>query len=355
MAEAADRDVVAGALVAQAEACRMLGSPLYGALLDRAAEDARADGPVYRLMAPHAGDPSQTLPALRLMGAVHRLALTGQAPRLAGHYPTAGGRVPSPERYDEAWEAFAATLDHPDLPALLQLPVQTNEVGRSRALLGGFLACAAQFGLPLHLLEIGASAGLNLRWDRYRYEWEGSAWGDPSSPVRFPEVFEGPGPPFDAPAEVASRAGCDTRPIDPTTEEGAVTLTSYVWPDQEDRVRNLRGALRIAREVPAPVEEADALDWLERRLAEPQAGGVTVVFHSIVLWYFEAAERDRVRELLTDAGRRATARAPVAWLSMESGGALAEIRLTTWPGGEERLLAESGYHGRPLRWLEDGD
>ena len=333
----------------------MLGSPLYGALLDRAADDARAGGPVYRLLEPHAEDPSLSLPALRLMGAVHRLALQEEALEVARFYPTAGGRVPPPEHHDEAWEAFASALEHPVLPELIRLPVQTNEVGRSRALLGGFLACAARFGLPLHLMEIGASAGLNLRWDRYRYEWDGSAWGDPSSAVRFREVFEGAGPTFDVPARVASRAGCDTRPIDPTTQEGAVTLTSYVWPDQEERVSNLRGALRIARQVPAPVEEADALEWLGERLARPRPGGVTVVFHSIVLWYFEPPQRERVGELLAQAGGQATAEAPLAWLSMESGGALAEVRLTTWPGGRERLLAEAGYHGRPLRWLEARD
>ncbi len=348
----AERDLVAEALTAQAEACRMLGSPLYGALLDRAAEDARVGGPVWRLLAPHAHDPGRSLPGLRLMGAVHRLVLEGRAAALAHHYPSAGGRVPRPGREGAVWGAFRETLADPSLPDLIRRPVQTNEVGRSRALLGGFLACAGAFGLPLHLLEIGSSAGLNLRWDRYRYESGEEAWGDPASPVRFEEVFDGPGPPLDAPAEVASRRACDTWPIDPTTEEGALTLLSYVWPDQEERIAHLRGAIEVARAVPARIEEADAVEWLGRELAEPPAGGTTVVFHSILLWYFDPPKRERVRDILIEAGGRATKAAPLAWLSMESGGALAEVRLTTWPGGEERLLAEAGYHGRPVRWLD---
>jgi hypothetical protein len=37
-------------------------------------------------------------------------------------------------------------------------------------LIGGFLRVAAMTRRPLRLLEVGSSAGLNLRWDHYRYE-----------------------------------------------------------------------------------------------------------------------------------------------------------------------------------------
>jgi len=36
---------------------------------------------------------------------------------------------------------------------------------------------------------------------------------------------------------------------------------------------------------------------------------------------------------------------------MEPGGEQAEVRLTLWPGGSERLIASAGFHGRPVRWL----
>src|SRR6185436_3701388 len=115
-----------------------------------------------------------------------------------------------------AWPALRAALaaHAPELRALVDRPVQTNEVGRSAVLLGGFLLLARAHGLPLRLLEIGASAGLNLRWDHYRYEGAGVAWGDAASPVRLTDVFEVP-PPLAVTAEVNTRAGCDASPVDP--------------------------------------------------------------------------------------------------------------------------------------------
>ena len=116
-------------------------------------------------------------------------------------------------------------------------------------------------------------------------------------------------------------------------------------------MRLLRGALDVAREVPVTVEEAGAGDWLAERLAEPADGVATVVFHSIVWQYIPHEERDRIRAALAESGERATERAPLAWLRMEPGGEQTELRLTTWPGGEERLLASAGFHGSPLNWL----
>jgi hypothetical protein len=121
---------------------------------------------VYGVLRGHEDDPGPSVLALRLMGAVHRLVLRGDAPRLAVHYPSAGGRP------GDAWPPFAGILrEHCDeLRALVEHPVQTNEPGRCAALLGGFLEVARTTGLPLRLLEVGASAGLNLRFDRYRDE-----------------------------------------------------------------------------------------------------------------------------------------------------------------------------------------
>jgi hypothetical protein len=114
---------------------------------------------VFALLRGHEGDPEPSALALRLMGAVHRLVLRGDASDLARHYPSAGG---SPH---EPWPVFLATLrDHADeLRRLLDDPVQTNEPARCGALLGGFLEIARRTHLPLRLLEVGASAGLNLR------------------------------------------------------------------------------------------------------------------------------------------------------------------------------------------------
>jgi hypothetical protein len=129
-------------------------------------------------------------------------------------------------------------------------------------------------------------------------------------------------------------------------------LLSYVWPDQRARFERLGAALEVARRFDVAVDAADACDWLEGRVNEPRDDVATVVFHSVFIQYLDDAGRARLRATIEDAGRRATANAPFAWLRMEPGvEMLTDVRLTMWPGGRERLLATAGYHGQPVRWL----
>jgi len=347
----ARRRRVAQQLRSQADVCAAFSSPLYATLLSRAATEVEQDGPCWTVLreeAPTALGADDAL-ALRFMGAVHRLALEGSAPSLAAHYPSTGGDADG----EAAWPAFQAVVagNVERLRDLMRQTVQTNEVGRCGVLAGGFLLVAARTGLPLRLLELGASAGLNLRWDRYRYEHDGVAWGDPVSPVRLGESIVAGRPPYDVPATVAARAGCDLAPIDPCSEDGRLTLTSFVWPDQTERLALLRGALAVAEQVPIEVERADAASWLERQLATPADGVATVVYHSFVIQFVPDPDRERIAAAFARAGARATETSPLAWLRMEWGAGRAETRLTTWPGGREELIATSTPHGAEARWL----
>jgi hypothetical protein len=334
---------------AQAELCAQLGSDLYVHLLRRCAQDVEAGGPVWIVLRDLANCPADFYPALRLLGSVHRLVLTGQAPALAAHYPSVGGR-PGPG----LWEAFRAVVidQAAALAKLVKNPPQTNEVGRAASLLGGFLQVARETRLPLRLLEIGASAGLLLGWDQYRYESGDWSWGDTASPLRLTDIFVD-ATPASLPVTVAERLGCDLSPIDLGTEEGRLTLLSYVWPDQTHRIERLRSAIEIARGMDprVRVQRASAIEWLREHLASPRAGTATVVFHSIVLSYFDDHDRRVFGEVLAAAGRRATAAAPLAWLSLERSADQFEVRLRSWPGGGARLVALTGGHGLPVRWL----
>ena len=328
----------------QAGHCERLGSPLYADLLERMAVDVGEGGPAWEVLRGHEDDPPGSLPALRLLGTAHRLALEGGAPELAAAYES--------DDAPAAWMAFRALLEREgeELRLGMGRPIQTNEVGRCAALLPGFLAVATEFGLPLRLLEVGTSAGLNLRWDRYRYEAGGFAWGDASSPLRLEFELSGEFP-SDPQVTVSERRGCDAAPLDPTTEEGRLTLLAYLWPDQKERRRRLLAALEAVSDVPAEVERASAAAWIAEQLREPRPGVATVVFHSIVLQYLSREEREAFIATLGEAGERATAAAPLAWLRMEAAGDHADVRLTTWPGGEERHLARVGYHGTPVELL----
>ena len=276
----------------QAEWCDRLGSPLYGELLRRAADDAEAGGPVAEALAGHEEDPLESMLQLRFMGAVHRLALAGEAPELAALYPSCGGGGAVAGAWEPFRTAVAVNLD--DLRSLVRNPVQTNEVGRSRALALGFLTLAEETGLPLRLLEVGSSAGLNLRWDGFRYAAGGFSFGDRRTRrSSSPATPTARSPHCPTRVRIAERAGCDEAPVR-LDDDGRLTLRSYLWPDQLDRLRVLDGALEVAPSIPVSVERSGAADWLERRLAEPAAGECTVVFHSIVMQYVDADERERV-------------------------------------------------------------
>jgi hypothetical protein len=344
-----DRAALVAAFEAQARACAAAGSPLYGTLLDGAAADLAAGGVVAEVVADDGAEPYTSALALRFMGAVHRLVLEGRAPDLAARYPTVGG---VPDRSDPVPLLLATVAEHrAELRQRLSAGVQTNEVGRSAVLVGGYARVAARFGLPLRVLEVGASAGLNLRFDHYHYDTGPGRFGDPTSPVRFSGIWEGDPPDLSAPLQVVERRGCDRCPVDPTTVEGRLTLLSYVWADQAERVARLEAAIEVARRVPAPVDAADAAPWLEEHLAVAAPGAATVVAHTIVVQYLTHEGRRRLLAAIEAAGDAADDRAPIAWLRMEPAGERAELRLTTWPGGDEELLASAGYHGRPIRWL----
>jgi len=210
----------------------LTASALYAAILVAASDDAAAGGPCWQVLQGHERDPFSTALALKFLGGVHRLVLEGKAPELAPFYPSVGGDA----NRGDPFPAFVTTVQQHigELQKSLDLGVQTNEVGRSAALLPGFLAVANRWGLPLRIRELGTSAGLNLRWDHFRYDRNGRGWGDPSSVVRFgDDVFETDAP-FDIGATVVDRRGCDRAPLDATTDEGRMRLMSYVWPDQPE-------------------------------------------------------------------------------------------------------------------------
>src|SRR5262249_23955211 len=149
----------------------------------------------------------------------------------------------------------------------VQSPPQTNETRRTIALLPGFFA-AARGGGPLHVLEIGASAGLNTNWDRFAYRAGGWSWGatDPGAPS-IDTAWRGPAPDLSTPLTVASRGACDLQPLDVRDPAQRDQLRAYVWPDQTERLARFDRAVALAIRHVTRVERAAADAWLAERLA----------------------------------------------------------------------------------------
>lgn len=335
---------------AHAERC---ASPLYAALMRGLAEDWDAGGVVRTLCQGWESAPSGSVVQLRVLAGLHRLVLRREAGALATFYPTVGGHGAP----DAAWAVARRVIaEHVgELRAGLAQAPQTNEVGRSAALAVGLADAVRRSGTDaVRLLEVGASGGLNLLVDHYRIEGSGWAWGPADAALRLPDAVVGAVHPPPA-VRVMARRGCDLSPVDATTTEGRLLLSSYVWPDQLERFERLRSALQVAAGHPVVVEPASAGEWLERVLAVPAADGVlTVVWHSISRMYWPAAEAARVDAAVQDAGRRM----PLAHVQMEyavaaSSGAGLDVRV--WrdgrPDGRPAALAEVADHGLPVRLL----
>jgi hypothetical protein len=322
-------------------------SPLCVALMRAAADDIDAGGVVAELFAGVPAPPG-SVPQLRLLAALHYLVLSGQAPELSRFYPSAGGEEP----LDDVWTA-ARELIHEQfelIRARLGRTVQTNEPGRSAVLLAGLLWLAERHRRPIRLLEVGASAGLNLLFDRYSYTVGELQLGDPASPLGFVDPWTPP-PPIDlaeaaASLHITARAGCDVAPLDPRVPEDQLTLLSYIWPDEPSRIERLRAALSLAARDPAPIAARGGAEWLREAMATAGEGELVVVWHSVVRQYLDAGEWAAIEDALH--GRPGVVR-----LSMEPARddhMRMQLTVSSPPGAPEIRLAVCGDHGLPVRW-----
>jgi hypothetical protein len=337
----------------QADACRELGSPLYGDLLNCAAADLVAGGPTADILRGHFTDRLSSVLALRFLGGVHALALSGQAPELAEYYPSCGGSADPEPGSPRAWAAMRSVLAEQgaSVSSWLDRPPQTNEVGRAAALLGALRHITAAASMPVRLVEVGASAGLNLRADHFFVSGSAGRHGDPDSPVALADGWLGDPLPASR-IEIVERTGGDLAPVDPLTAKGRLTLTAYVWPDQSERVSRLRGAFEIASRVPAELRAESASATLARLQLVP--GTWTVLWHSIFRQYLSDGQRAELADGVAALGQAATGSARFAYVYLEqsrAGGC--PVTLTTWPGGDTRVLGSAPAHGLPVRWHSD--
>jgi hypothetical protein len=345
------RDTLLRTLDENARVADSSEAPFYARLCRLMHEDVEQEGPTWDLLEPYADQPADEYYPFRALAGVHHRVLAGDAPELAAHFASTGGDGDADAAWPHVREAFEEHI--PQVIDELRHPLQTNETARCGALAPGFLTVARETGKPLLIRELGASAGLNLHFDRYRYEQDGRAYGPADSEVRFTDHWEENTPPLDAKLILEERRGCDLAPIDPTTDEGRLSLLSYIWPDQTARFELLERALDIARELPVAVDQESADTWVERQLAELPAWKATVVFHSLFWMYLEPETQESIRGTIASAAERASEEAPLAWLRYEEApdGVHCELRLTLWPGGEDRLLATGGFHLSPVRWV----
>lgn len=336
----------------QAMYCELFGSPFTAQLIKSMSEDYERGGPIAALLQDWSTSPRADALALRLAGYFHHAVLANRDAELAAHYPSQLANW----SIDDIWPLARALLEREPQTAarFIRSAPQTNETRRSIALLAAFLHFAATWRGDIDMLEIGASAGLNLNWDLYTYQTKSWAWGAPG-PVEIDTDWHGPAPPL-ADIAVRNRAACDLNPLDVGDEAQRLQLKSYIWPDQPERLARFDGAVALARETGVHVDRADAAEWLAQKLAARADDAATIVYHSVFLQYPPQESRAAIVEAIESAGARASARAPLAWVRLEPEALTDNVRdsprmvidLTTWPGAKRRIIGHTDGHVRAV-------
>jgi hypothetical protein len=195
---------------------------------------------------------------------------------------------------------------------------------------------------PLALIEVGASAGLNLYPDRYQYRYGDRPPVGPSSPVSLSVATTGPLPPVSAVPTVVWRAGIDLNPLDVTRADDMLWLESLVWPEQTDRAERLRAAISIARTEPPLLVRGDLNEEITSLVAQAPSDATVVVFHTAVLAYVDPAGRDTFASLMGSL--------PVRWISNETPLTFPAIAASAPPPPLDRELTLLALDGVPLAY-----
>ena len=335
----------AGELRRQAEVARTIGSPVVAAVLESGARQLMHAPLTAAVFAGWPGDRAAAALAMRFNAALHALARRDTPARLGALYRG--------EHRDVDGAIGEALVAHDAFIAeWMQHTPQTNEVGRAAAILAALKVVRTRFDLPVELLEIGSSAGLNLNLHRYAYDLGGVAAGDPASPVRIAPDWFGPPPP-DVPVELAAARGVDLAPLDPADAATCERLMAFVFVDQAARSRRLESALALARRWPPRVERGDAVTWLSERLVEPAPRGrCRAIVHSMVTQYLGAQARAELDAAIAAAGATATNDQPLVRIGFEwtEDRVAVLLTLTSYPAGEVQVLGECHPYGAAISW-----
>ena len=266
------------------------------------------------------------------------------------------GRVEDFESAADPWGTFrtALTAHGPWIANFIrEQPIQTNVVQRCWALLPLFLTVARAVPLPMDLIELGTSGGLNLVWDRYHYRYVAGDWGSPRASVslRGDERAPVPGELLNTNVTIARRRGIDLNPIDVTSVNGLRLLQTFAR--EEEYTVHLKDAIAELRKDPPELIRGDYLLLLPDLLRARRDDTLTVVFQTLSTVYLTDEQRLRLRSIIETAA----VEGPLAWISTptpdEQGQPMGDypLEMAIWPGSERRIAARMNVRGEWLEWI----
>ena len=324
-------------------------SPLY----ERLAMGISTD---LKLLTLASGAISKPVPMI-FLAAVHYLLLDGAAHPLAALYPDI-----NPEPCTAETDLYPFFRDfcfqqRDEIENLIATHhVQTNEVRRCACLLPAFGIVARQAkGLPLALVEIGASAGLNLLWDHYGYDYgKGFFYGKRESLLHLTCALRGDNRPLFPKTfpQIASRIGIDLNPIDIRDESAVNWLRAFIWPEHAARFELLHRAIEIARNSPPELCKGDALELLPGIVETVPPEALPCLFHTFVSNQMSPEARNGMANIIADYGSKRD----ICCISIDLSDKYKypRLELLSYIDGVKsyRHLANCSGHSRWLEWLE---
>jgi hypothetical protein len=369
-------------------------SPLYAALFGTCADWLAndADNPLVQWLV-KASEGRAAFDVTNLLAAgLHREVLMGskEVSALAEFYPTVD-KVSSTETLlikdssgiEQASPHFVQALREAILArrGVLQLfiqtyTVQTNETGRGIA----WLLPASLAGWDgIHLVDIGASAGLNLVAEQRAYRFVDKVGNRKLLDLGYGQtrqfVIQTTGeagqelPDACGMQMILSRTGCDLHPFQLQTAVDEQTLASFVWADHLERSQRLREGIAAFHEISqsnVPVRlhavrlPQELPRFLDKQIVMSQEP--VVIYNTYIKMYLP----DKGATLRTHISRWAEEQQrPVLWIQWEPPNCVAfetghepeygwlAWTLDHWHDGkhEQRQIGWVHPHGQQLQWL----
>jgi hypothetical protein len=301
-------------------------------------------------------------PTNLFLAAVQYLLLGGLEHELGAYYASIVEHPLDPAQIGPVLRSFCLDYQSELIDLLRVRLVQTNVVRRSAALRLGLAVIARREHDPVALMEVGCSAGIHLRFDRYRYEIAGRVWGDPKSELTIATEWRSTAQPpdLDRLPKIASRVGIDLNPVETRNPSDRRWLRSLIWPENRGQAELLDQALAVVGADPPPMIAGDAIEICPQVAAELPPGQPLVVFHAATRYHVPRTLRQQFDETIASLAEGRT----LYWLSLEgplfpeprmpAGVPLHVLALRTIAGeqrSEEHLALVAGHVG----WMEPLD
>jgi len=339
---------------------------IAGSFVRSAAHEFRGSSPLYERVAMGISEDQEMLSLasraiskpvpMIFLAAVHYLLLDGADHPLAAFYPDIHPEACITAELYPVFRDFCVHYRHEIENLITTHHVQTNEVRRCACLLPAFGIAAKQaHGFPLTLVEIGASAGLNLLWDHYGYNYgNGLLYGSKKSSVQLTCALRGDKrPPFpETFPRIALRVGVDLNPIDVRDRSAVNWLSAFIWPEHTARFDLLRHAVEIARNNPPDVRRGDALDLLPGIMEKMPSDSLLCLFHTFVSNQMLPEAREGLVRCVNEYGIRRDC--CCVSIDLSEIHKYPRLELLSYAGGVKtrRHLANCSGHSRWLEWIE---